>query len=308
MTAGEPLVVEAVRGDLVESTHLIDVVIVDAGGTTAASAGDPGTVAYLRSSAKPVQATVCLELGWDPPADEQLAVACASHNGEPVHVEAVRETLRAAGLDETALRCPGPAPIVHNCSGKHAAMLAACVANGWDPARYLDPDGPIQAAVRRRIEDFAGRPSRAVATDGCGAQTFAFSLTEAAALAVRLPRDAPRAIAAMRAHPYLVAGAGRLCTAVMSAASGVVLKVGAEGLLCGVLMETGVGFAMKARDGVARGREVAAVWLLERLGVLTPDTAARVLAEVLPNVVGAIGRHPEMRCRGELIRGELIRR
>jgi len=311
--SAEPLRVEAVRGDVVESTHLIDVAVVDRDGTMRASAGDPATVAFLRSAAKPVQATVSLALGWEPPGTEQLAVACASHNGEDVHVAAVRRTLAAAGVDESALRCPPALParaaagiesarIYHNCSGKHAGMVAASIAAGLDPASYLDAGGVVQSSVRERVEAMCGGPVRAVATDGCGARTFAFTLAEMARMFARVPEDCGPALDAMRAHPYLVAGAARLCTATMRSGAAVALKVGAEGLLCGVTLDDGNGFAIKSRDGSSRGRERAAVWLLERFGVLDGASAERILDEVMPPLLGTSGTPPVMRVQGDLER------
>jgi len=310
MTA-DPIRVEAVRGDVAESVHLIDVAVAGADGRLLASAGDPEAVAYLRSSAKPVQATVSMELGWQPPGMEQLAVACASHNGESVHVAAVRRTLEAAGVDESALRCPPampargalppePARIFHNCSGKHAGMVAASIAAGLDPAAYLEPDGVIQTRVRERVEGLTGAAARAVASDGCGARTFAFALHEMAAMFARLPGWCGAALEAMRAHPYLVAGEARLCTATMRSGAPVVLKVGAEGLLCGVMLDDGRGFAIKSRDGTARGREEAAVWLLNTLGAVDDATKAEILGEVMPPLLGTSGAQPMMRVQGEL--------
>ena len=309
-----PLVVEAVRGEIVESAHLVDVAVADPEGTLLASAGEPATVAFLRSVSKPVQATVCTELGWDPPGDPQLAVACASHNGEQQHIEAVRTILVAAGVDEPLLQCPpampsvvgelpppdAPRRIYHNCSGKHAAMLAAMVANGWDARTYPAADGELQRAVRARIEGIVGRPARAVAEDGCGVPTFAFTLAEAAAMYARLPSETGRALAAMRAHPRLVAGSNRICTSVMTRVPGVVLKVGAEGLMCGVLVESQTGFAVKARDGAARGREIATVRVLELLGALSDISPDRIIVDVLPRILPGEGRHPRLRCVGDL--------
>jgi L-asparaginase II len=296
----DPLVVEALRGELVESRHLVDVAIVDGDGELAARAGDPGKIAYLRSSAKPVQATACLQLGWTPPGSEQLAVACASHNGEPAHVEAVRGTLAAAGLGEDALQCPieRGERINHNCSGKHAAMLAASVANGWDPGGYLDPGGEVQRRVRTLVETFAGRSSYAIATDGCGVPTFAFTLTGAATVFARLPVLAAEALDAMRAHPFLVAGSNRICTVLMSSTPGLVLKVGAEGLICGVSIDRSTAFAIKSRDGSARGREVATLRVLEYLGLLDDTGSRRVLTEIAPRLFTGSGRQPELRCKG----------
>jgi len=309
-----PLVVEAVRGEIVESSHLIDVALADPEGTLLASAGEPATIAFLRSVSKPVQATVCTELGWEPPGDPHLAVACASHNGEQQHVEAVRTILAAAEVDEPLLQCPpaipsvvgelpppdAPRRIYHNCSGKHAAMLATMVANDWDPRAYPAADGELQRAVRARIEGIAGRPARAVAEDGCGVPTFAFTLAEAAAMYARLPSETGRAIEAMRAHPRLVAGSNRICTAVMTLVPGVVLKVGAEGLLCGVLVESQTGFAVKARDGAGRGRAIATVRVLELLGALGSVSPDRIVEDILPRILPGQGAHPRLRCVGDL--------
>jgi L-asparaginase II len=315
MKATEPLVVEAVRGDVVESTHLVDVVVVDPEGRILARAGEADTVAFLRSVSKPVQATVCTELGWEPPGKAQLAVASASHNGENIHVDAVRGTLEAAGVDESLLQCPpatpsilGPVPpdargrIYHNCSGKHAAMLAAMTANGWAPYTYPDAGNDLQRAVRARIEGLTGVRARAVAEDGCGVPTFAFALSEAAAMWARLPAEAPRAIDAMRAHPRLVAGSNRICTAVMNSVSDVVLKVGAEGLMCGALIEARTGFALKARDGSARGREIATLCTLGMLGALGNIAPERIMEEISPRILPGQGRHPELKCSGRLKR------
>ena len=314
--SGSPLVVEAVRGDVVESTHLVDVAVVAPEGTLRAWAGEPHTVAYLRSAAKPIQATVCMELGWEPPGVPQLAVACASHNGEPQHVEAVRGTLTAAGLDESALRCPSATPsvigaapppeahgpIFHNCSGKHAAMLATTVARGSPPERYLDVDTELGRAIRARVGGLAGRGERGRAADGCGVETFAFTLAEAARIFARLHGEAPRAIEAMRALPALVAGSHRLCTSVMSRIPGVVLKVGAEGLMCGAVPEGRIGFALKARDGAARGREIASVHVLSMLGALGDLSPDPILNDILPRLSPGGGRHPSLRLRGSLER------
>ena len=309
-----PLVVEAVRGGIVESAHLVDVAVADPEGTLLSSAGEPHTVAFLRSVSKPIQATVCTELGWQPPGDPQLAVACASHNGEQQHVEAARTILHAAGVDEPLLQCPPAAPsvvgelpppdaprrIYHNCSGKHAAMLATMVANGWDAHTYPALDNELQRAIRARIEGIVGRPSRAVAEDGCGVPTFAFTLAEVAGMYARLPSETGRALDAMRSHPRLIAGSDRICTSVMSLVPGVVLKVGAEGLMCGVLVESQTGFAVKARDGAARGREIATVRVLELLGALGPISPDRIIYDILPRVLPSEGRHPRLRCVGDL--------
>ena len=307
MTA-PPLVVEVERSGLVESTHLVDVAIVAAGGAIVAAAGDRETITYLRSTAKPVQASVCLDAGWPATADDAVAIACASHNGEPAHLDAVRRVLSAAGLSEDDLLCPPalprdptaasePARIFHNCSGKHAAMLATAALNGWSRRDYRVEDLPLQRAVADRLSALAGRVPRAVGIDGCGVPTFAYALEDAARIFSSLPADAPRAVAAMRAHPFLVAGTGRLCTAVLGSVPGVVIKVGAEGMFCGVLIDQGVGFALKARDGAVRAAEAAAVMTLQFLRVV-PDEVPANLAPA--PVLGGGAPVGTLRIRGEL--------
>jgi L-asparaginase II len=312
--ASEPLVVEVERSGLVESVHLVDVAVADVRGRMLAWAGEPATVAYLRSSAKPVQATVCLEAGWKPSRDWQIAIACASHNGEPEHVEAARSILAGAGLDASALRCPparpvapeagtlGPDPIYHNCSGKHAAMLATCSARGWTLDEYPAGEHPLQRAVAERVASLAGASPRAVGVDGCGVPTFALTLAESATAFARLPANAPAATAAMRAHPFLVAGTGRLCTAVMSSLAGVILKIGAEGIACAALPESGIGFALKARDGAPRGRETAVVAVLEMLGMLSEPQPESLASFGRPPVSGGGETVGAVRWRGSLRR------
>lgn len=312
MTAAAPLIVEVERSGLVESTHVVDVAIAHAAGEPVAWAGDPATIAYLRSAAKPVQATVCLESGWEPTGTEQLAVACASHNGERPHVEAVRGTLAAAGLTDDALRCPpawptlpdfasgvsGPAPILHNCSGKHAAMLAASVANGWPLDDYPSAAHPMQDAVAARLEVLAGTPVR-IGVDGCGVPTFAFSLAAMARAYAATSNECVAALDAMAAHPFLVAGTRRFCTAIIGTLPGVVVKIGAEGLLCGVLRDRELGFALKSRDGAARAREVATLAVLRRLGAVSelPESLASFEQEAVTGGGSLVG---SIRCLGSL--------
>ncbi|MGH2726095.1 MAG: asparaginase [Actinomycetota bacterium] len=311
MSASDPLVVEVERSGLIESVHPVDAAVTDASGGLLAWAGDADVVAYLRSSAKPIQALACLENGWRPPGPEQLAVACASHNGEPAHVAAVRATLAAAGIREDALGCPparpllpeaaagDPAPILHNCSGKHAAMLATARAGDWPLDGYREPDHPMQRSVAALLERLAGRPARHVGVDGCGVPTFAFTLAEAAVVFARLAEHGRAPLDAMAGHPFLVAGTGRLCTAVMTELPGVAIKIGAEGITCGVLRDRGIGFALKSRDGTQRGRDAATVFLLqELLGSIPPALAVHGT----PDVTGGGRPVGSARCRGTLQR------
>lgn len=289
MSGRDPIVVEAVRDGVVESVSLLDAVVADEHGRTRFDAGDPERVAYVRSSLKPIQAAVCIEQGWQPAAPEHIAIACASHNAEPAHLNAVRGLLASAGLDEGALRGPvayplldseaaragAPTRIMRDCSGKHAAFLATAVARGWPAQTYLEPDHPIQAAVIERARALMGRIT-AVGVDGCGAPTPAATLRAIAQSFGRALREAPRVRASMKAHPFLVAGTGRVDTAVMLAAEDITIKSGAEGIVCFAAKQSGLSGALKARDGGRRSVPPAAVAVLVSLGLVQagdPDLA-----------------------------------
>ncbi len=306
-----PLVVEVLRSGAIESEHLVDVAVVDAGDVLIASAGDPDRPAAFRSSAKPLQAAVALEAGWRPRSDPHLAIACASHNGEREHVATVRAVLAEAGLDESALACP-PAvplaadaalgvtraePLLHNCSGKHAGLLAACVAAGWPTEGYRDSEHPLQRRIAERMRAMLGVDPRILA-DGCGIPTFHAPL---AAFARAFSSAAgTRPAAAMRAHPFLVAGTGRFDTALMAASSRLVCKGGAEGLTCVTDGTTTV--ALKARDGAARGVGPAALLALGIMGMIDPEVE-ELAAHRSPAVLGGGERVGELRARGTLTRG-----
>jgi L-asparaginase II len=285
---GHEVVAEVWRGDFLESVHHGTVVATDAAGTPLLSVGRPGDVAFPRSSNKPLQALAMLRAGLDLDG-ELLALACASHSGEDFHVDGALRILAQAGLTEDALSCTpdlplgdearaqhlarglAAAPKYMNCSGKHAAMLATCVVNGWSTEDYLDPAHPLQVATRATIEDVAGEPVAQVGVDGCGAPIFAISLTGLARAFGRLasaPEDTleHRVAAAMNAYPQWVGGTGRDVTVLMDALPGVIAKDGAEGVYA-VGLPTGEGIALKIADGSSRARAVVIVAVLRRLGV-----------------------------------------
>jgi L-asparaginase II len=280
-----PVLCEVVRSGMVESRHRGSLVTLDATGAPVLELGDTTAPVLPRSSLKPLQAVAMLHAGLRLQG-AQLALACASHSGEPVHVELCRSVLASAGLGEDALGNPpglplGPAAmeallragghadaVHHNCSGKHAAMVATCVAAGWPLAGYLDPGHPLQRAIRHTIEALAGEPVGAVATDGCGAPAFAISLTglaRAFAVLARAPEGSPeaRAAAAMRSHPEIVGGTGREVTELMAAVGGLVAKEGAEGVLAAALPD-GRAFAVKIEDGARRALGPVVSAVLER--------------------------------------------
>jgi L-asparaginase II len=289
-----------------ESVHVGSVAVADPRGQLVAVAGDPERVAFARSSMKPLQAAVSLSLIGGDLSDSEIAVMCASHNGERVHVEAVERILASAGLDPGDLQCPPDRPLIaeeaasvarpeprfHNCSGKHAGMLLACSVRGFDPSSYREPGHPLQQEVLGAVREAAGEP-RAVGVDGCGVPVHALSLREMATLFARLATGAElgeltaevqRVAGAMRAEPYLVAGRDRVCTAVMEAAEGVVVKVGAEGLVCAGIAGAGLGVAIKAEDGAARAQAPAIVHALRLLGAM--DQVDAVAGHARPPLMG----------------------
>ncbi|WP_066584191.1 asparaginase [Cellulomonas timonensis] len=277
------LLAQVVRGALVESEHVGSLIVLDPDGGALLTLGDPDQLVYGRSSLKPLQAVAMLRSGLDLHG-AHLALAAASHNGEPGHIEGVREILAGAGLDESALQNTptlpldaaaaldwqlagrGPESVAQNCSGKHAAMLATCVAAGgdtagWDTAAYLDPGHPLQLAVRATLAELTGEPASHPTVDGCGAPLFATTLrglARAFATIARAPQMAPgsaeaRVAQAMSAHPWHVAGTGRDATEVMRAAPGLIAKDGAEGVYAAALPD-GTSIAFKVADGSARPR------------------------------------------------------
>jgi L-asparaginase II len=273
-------------------------VTIGADGTPQLTAGQWDVPMFPRSSNKPMQAAGMLRCGLDLDG-KLLALAAASHSGEDFHVAGVREILARAALTEDDLQCPRALPRedvfqqeylreggepdrVHmNCSGKHAAMLATCVAAGWPTATYTDPAHPLQVALRQALEDLAGEQSAAVGVDGCGAPVFALSLAGLArafqALVTGSPATPERRVAdAMRAYPEWTSGSLRTERALMATVPGLLLKVGADGVQAFALAD-GRAAAFKIEDGSARARDPITVALLRRLGVTTrpgvPDSA-----------------------------------
>ena len=280
-----------VRSGFVEGVHRGSVLVLDAAGGVVTSAGDVVSPIFPRSSNKPAQAVGMVRNGLRVEAPE-LALGAASHSGEPFHVVRVRALLAAGGLTESNLGCPPDLPLhepsAHavlaaggaatrsqmNCSGKHAAMLRTCQASSWKLEGYLEPDHPLQAALRDTVEELAGERSAATGVDGCGAPVFALTLPALARTFQRLVDAAAgspeRQVAdAMRTHPELVAGSGRDCTELMAGVPGLLAKDGAEGVYAVALPGIGA-VALKIDDGAARARMPVLVAGLRRLGVDAP--------------------------------------
>jgi L-asparaginase len=253
----DPLSVAVERGGVVESRHRVHAVKVRDGEVVEAR-GDPGLVTFMRSAAKPLQALLLVREYADL-GDEEVAIACASHGARPEQLDAVKALLARAWATEDELEC-GPVDgsrLRHNCSGKHAGMLAVCAARGWSREGYRLRDHPLQQAIVDEVAGLTGiRASELpLAVDGCGVVTFALPLDRMAALFAALarggPEGAPRIVAAMTTHPELVEGPGWPATELMLALPGVVAKHGAEGVVC-VGFTDGVGVALKVEDGAYR--------------------------------------------------------
>jgi L-asparaginase II len=269
----EALRVAVRRGEIVESIHRVHAVAVQ-DGAVVASAGDPDLVASLRSSAKPIQALLLARAREDLGQNE-LAIAAASHFGTPMHVEAVRSLLRATGGDERELECGlqagrPPEPIYHNCSGKHAAMIAVCRARGWPVDGYRLPEHPLQRALVEEVAASAELDPAEVRTgpDGCGVVCFAIPLERAALAFARFDQldCGDRIAAAMRARPDLVGGELGTDTELMQTLPGWIAKGGAEGLMCAA-SANGLGLAVKAADGNSRALRPALAAFGGTLGV-----------------------------------------
>ena len=292
------MLVDVTRGDRVESRHVGAVAVVDAAGSIAFQAGDIDAPVFPRSAVKALQALPLIESGA---ADQfglteaEIALACASHSGEPVHVATAASVLAKAGQDPGCLECgtqwpvgeqaardlaasgQKPSALHNNCSGKHAGFVCVACAMGVEPAGYVRPEHPVMREVTAALAAMASTALDETnrATDGCSIPTYAMPLRALARAFARLgtgdgmqPVRAAalkRLRAAVAAHPHLVAGTGRFDTQLMQALGArVFVKSGAEGVHCGALPELGLGFAVKCDDGAGRAAQVVAAALVAR--------------------------------------------
>ena len=308
------MTVGVVRGKHAESTHQIHAVIARDDGSLVASYGDPQRQTFPRSAVKSIQALALLESGA---ADRfgftpaELALACSSHAGTPLHVETARSMLDKAGFEPEALECGAhwpleegsaralarvadePSPLHNNCSGKHAGFLAVARHLGLDPAGYVAPDHPVQQRVTATVAEVCGVPLSAAnrATDGCSIPTYKIPLASLATGFARIGTGASLPAARQAAferlrravtdNPLLIAGPGRFDSRVTATCGPrVFLKSGAEGVLCAAIPEAGLGIALKAEDGALRGSEVAMAELLLKL-LPSPTAEERALLDEL---------------------------
>ncbi|MFS8147540.1 asparaginase [Rhizobium sp. BR 249] len=293
-----PVTVEVTRGLLVESRHRGAVAVVDGDGKLVFSVGDIDAVVFPRSSCKAMQALPLVESGAADAygfGDKELALACASHNGEDEHVELAASMLSRAGRDAGALECgahwsmsqkvlihqartlDAPTALHNNCSGKHAGFICACCHQDIDPKGYVGYDHPLQAEIRAAMESLTGAVlgAESCGTDGCSIPTYAVPLRGLAhgfakmatgnGLEPLRAKASRRLIEACMAEPFYVAGSGRACTTLMQIAPGrIFVKTGAEGVFCAAIPEKGVAIALKCEDGTTRAAEAMVAATLAR--------------------------------------------
>ncbi len=323
MSEAAPVLIEVWRGGMVESRHRGAYAIVDADGDVIAAQGDIERPVYARSAIKPLQALSLVETGAADAlqvSPEELAIACASHGGEPRHVDVVTRWLERIGLGATNLECGAHAPshvpsaraleasgaapsaLHNNCSGKHTGMLATCRHLGEPTPGYIRIDHPAQRRVIGVLSEMCGvdLADAPRGIDGCGLPQLGISLKALAFAFARFGTPAGlrpdrqtacrRIAAAMRAHPFLIAGTGRFCTRAIEIAGGKALvKTGAEGMYAAALPAQGLGVALKIEDGGARAAEAAMATLLVRHARLDADESAALTPWQAPPVVNVAG-------------------
>ena len=295
MTTG--IVAAVDRNGVDESFHHGTVVVADAAGCRAL-VGDIDTVIYPRSSLKPLQTTAMLEAGLRLNS-RGLALASASHDGSAAHLEVVREVLAAAGRSEADLATTPDLPydrgeaerviaagggrtsLQMNCSGKHAAMIATCVAAGWPVEGHLEPDHPLQSPIAQVVARLTGEVSH-IGVDGCGAPTHAVPIGGLALAISAIASERGEVWSAMTGHPELVGGPERPVSVLMRAVPGLMAKDGAEGVFVAGLPD-GRAVAVKIADGAARAAAVVAAAALRTLGV---DVPVEIDAALAPPALG----------------------
>ena len=312
--------IEIRRGGVVESVHRVCIAVVDGSGRLRASAGDARHPAFARSAVKPIQAVPVVEDGAAQQfqmSDRELALCCASHSGEARHVETVAAMLRRLGLGEEALACGPQEPrhspsaqalraagrsagrLHNNCSGKHAGMLALARVRGWPTTGYHREDHPVQQRMLHEMARWTGVRVEDIPTavDGCGVITFGLTVEALAGAFARMAAGTrhgddvvARIVGAMVKWPDFVAGAGRLCTRLMSVAGGrIFAKVGAEGVYCAGIPGAELGVALKVEDGAMRAAEPALLATLRVLDVLSADEIAQLADFAEPDVLNTRG-------------------
>ncbi len=300
----DALLAEYVRDGVVESTHRGYLLALNSDGSIHRQLGDVDALVFPRSTIKSIQASAMVRHGLDL-EPRLLALSASSHSGAQMHLDGVREILKLAGLEESALQCSldrplgdaerkewgdrDPSRITMNCSGKHAAMLLTCVKNGWPVENYLDPSHPLQLACKADLEALAGESITLTSTDGCGAPLFLLSVAGLArsirAITISTDPIHQSVIDACRTHPLMVAGVGRLTTEMMQNVPGLFMKDGAEAVEVASLAD-GRTFVFKVSDGSLRPFRTLTHACLKSFGVESPFEPEKVMGG--PRVIGTI--------------------
>lgn len=281
------LEVHLLREGIVESLHLAEVVVADDRGRTLAVAGDTETVSFMRSSMKPFQALAVTSTGvmerFDL-SDKDLAIICSSHQGNIEQARQVFNILWRADIEPSYLKCPIPqgkdSALQHNCSGKHAGMLAVCQQRNWDLDTYSHRSNPVQQLILHKIAELLSIPGAEIMTarDDCGVPTYALELGQMATLYAKLASgnsiDLERIVRSMTHYPTMVAGEGAFDTELMNLTDGLLVsKSGAEGIQCIGNIGQNMGLAIKILDGAKRAKYATAIYVLKQMGWITPTVA-----------------------------------
>ncbi|MDY6938328.1 MAG: asparaginase [Cyanobacteriota bacterium] len=303
------LEVQLLREGIVESTHRVQAVIGDTRGRVLSVAGDPEDSTFARSALKPFQALAVISTGTLERyklTDRDLAIICSSHKGSIVQARQVFRILWHADIDPAQLQCPIPegknSALEHNCSGKHAGMLAVCGQRNWPLDSYLQPNHPVQTLILGKLAELSGMPAAEFigARDDCGAPTYLMQLAQIASLYARLASgdnlDLERIVRAMTHHPQMVSGDGEFDTELMRLSEGeLVSKSGAEGIQCIGRVGEGLGLAIKVADGAHRAKRAAAIHILRQMGWIGPS-----MAESLAEKYMSFGDFKRLEVTGEL--------
>lgn len=279
------LEVRLLREGIVESAHRVQAVVCDQRGRVLSVAGNPDTSTFIRSALKPFQALAVTTTGTIERynlTDRDLAIICSSHHGTMEQVRQVFNILWRSDVDPSALQCPVPdgkeSPLQHNCSGKHAGMLAVCQQRQWPLNSYLHYNHPVQKLILSQVAELMKMPGEELirARDDCGAPTYFVQLRQMASLYAQLASGdnlaMERIVRAMTHHPTLIAGEGAFDTELMRLSEGeLVSKAGAEGIQCVGRIGEGMGLAIKVMDGAKRAKYGVAIHLLKQLGWISPS-------------------------------------
>lgn len=308
-TQAPAITVRLLREGIVESIHQVHAAVCDSRGRVLSVAGDAEYPTFIRSALKPFQAMAVTGSGTLERyqlGDRDLAIMCSSHAAEIIHTRQAFNILWRADIDTSALQCPTPpgksSPLEHNCSGKHAGMLAVCRSQNWPIANYLDRHHPLQKMILSKFAEILKMPPDEFigVHDDCGAPVYLMPIAQMATLYAHLSSgnslDLERIVRAMTHHPELIAGPGKFDTQLMQLTEGeLVSKAGAEGVQCIGKVGEGMGLTIKSVDGSKRAKCATAIYLLQQMGWITP-----AVSEILTEQFLSIGTFARLEVSGEL--------